>query len=228
MLSERQIDFDIVNIDALATDLVALPGAFETRSGNRYRTVILPSASILSQAELDRLKAFAKGSGNTPGGKVLFLGRTPGLISQKTIRDARAATAADFSFATVEASAQLPPTPTPPAQAPATPPTPQVVPAAFETALNTVIGPRDVALDSPDTALRVMTRRLKDADVYLFFNEGAKPSSHSVTLKAAGRKVQVWDPETGSVSPLESTTAKGAVTIKLDLKPYETRLLTVQ
>jgi hypothetical protein len=36
----------------------------------------------------------------------------------------------------------------------------------------------------------VVTRRLKDADVFLFFNEGAQPSSHSVTLKAAGRKVR--------------------------------------
>ena len=73
-----------------------------------------------------------------------------------------------------------------------------------------------------------MTRRLKDADVFLFFNEGAQPSSHSVTLKAAGRKVQVWDPATGTVSPLASTPGKGSVTVKLDLKPYETRLLTVQ
>ena len=52
------------------------------------------------------------------GGKVLFLGRTPSLISGKTILDARAATPADFAFATVETSAQLPPTPTPPASAP--------------------------------------------------------------------------------------------------------------
>jgi hypothetical protein len=57
------------------------------------------------QAELGRLKAFASG-----GGKVLFLGRTPSLISGKTIVDSRPTTPADFSFATVETSAQLPPT----------------------------------------------------------------------------------------------------------------------
>jgi hypothetical protein len=153
-------------------------------SGNRYRTVIIPSAEILSQAELDRLKALAKG-----GGKVLFLGRTPSLIYTKTILDARAATPDDFSFATVETSAQLPPTPTPPAAAPAVMPASLVVPTAIESALNKVFGTRAVALDSPDTALKVMTRRLKDASVYLFFNEGAQGSSHSVTLKAAGKTV---------------------------------------
>ena len=103
-----------------------------------------------------------------------------------------------------------------------------MVPAAIETALDTVIGTREVALDTPDTALKVMTRRLKDANVYLFFNEGAQASSHSVTLKAAGKTVEAWDPATGTVSPVASTAAKGAITVKLDLKPYETELLTVR
>ncbi len=225
MLAERQIDFDIINQDALATDLKADGlGRFETMSDNYYRVVILPSLAVISQAELDRLKALAKG-----GGKVLFLGRTPSLISGKTILDARAATPDDFSFATVETSAQLPATPTPPANAPATPPGPQVVPAEIETALNTVIGTREVALDTPDTALKVMTRRLQDANVYLFFNESAQASSHSVTLKAAGKTVEAWDPATGTVSPVASTAGKGgAITVKLDLKPYETELLTVR
>ena len=62
MLAESQIDFDIINQDALATDLKAGPGDLESMSGNPYRTVIIPSAMVLSQTELDRLKAFAKGS----------------------------------------------------------------------------------------------------------------------------------------------------------------------
>jgi hypothetical protein len=224
MLAERQIDFDIINQDALATDLKAGQGILVSMSGNQYHAVIVPSAAVLTQTELDRLKALAKG-----GGKVFFLGRTPSMIYSKNILDARAATAADFAWATVETSAQLPATPTPPAAAPATPPGPLVVPAEIETALDTVIGTREVALDTPDTALKVMTRRLKDANVYLFFNEGAQASSHSVTLKVAGKTVEAWDPATGTVSPVASTADKGgAITVKLDLKPYETELLTVR
>jgi hypothetical protein len=222
MLAERQIDFDIINLDALATDLKAGPGTLETLSGNRYRSVILPSVALISQAELDRLKAFARG-----GGKVLFLGRTPALIYERTILNARAATAADFAWATVETSAQLPPTPTPPGQPPATPPGPQVVPAAIETALNAVVS-REVALDAPDTALKVMTRRLRDANVYLFFNEGAEASSHTVTLKADGKTVEVWDPQTGSVAPVASTRGKSGVSFKVELKGYETELVMVR
>jgi hypothetical protein len=103
-----------------------------------------------------------------------------------------------------------------------------VVPAAIETALNAVVGARKVELDSADPALKVMTRRLKDANIFLFFNEGAQTSSHSVTLKTAGRRVEAWDPATGSVSPVTSTPGKGTVTVKLELKPYETELLTVR
>jgi hypothetical protein len=222
MLSERQIDFDIIGHDALAADLKALPGALESMSGNRYRIVILPSIAILSQVELNRLKAVAKG-----GGKILFLGRTPALISGKTILDSRPATPADFTFATVETSAQLEPTPTPPAQAPATAPGPQVVPSAFEAALNRVIPTRTVTLASPDTALRINTRKLKDASLYLFFNESPSAISHTVTLANAG-KIETWDPASGTVMPTHSTKSARGTAIRLDLKPYETKLITIK
>jgi hypothetical protein len=177
----------------------------------------------LSQASLERLKAFAKG-----GGKVLFLGRTPALISGKTILDSRASTPADFAVARVETSAQLPPTPTPPAQAPTSPLTAQVVPAAIAAALNAAVGPREVALDAPDTSLRILTRQLKDAGVFLFFNEGAAASAHSIAIRTEGKTVEAWDPVSGTVAAVPAKIGNGTVTVKLDLGPYETRLLTVR
>jgi hypothetical protein len=223
MLSERQIDFDVINNDALATDLKAGAGFFETLSGNRYRTVIVPSASLITQTELERLKSFSAG-----GGKVFFLGRTPSLVAGRTILDARSATPADFAFAVVENSAQLPATPTPPAQPPTAPLTPQVVPAAIEKALATVIGPREVFLDAPDPAVKLITRRLADADIYFLLNEGERSVTHLLTFRGKRHTVQWWDPETGSISAYVSTHSKDTTTVHLDLKPYETRLLVVQ
>ncbi len=222
MLSEHQIDFDIVNDDAVATELKAGTGTLETLSGNKYTTVIVPSASIVSRSAFDRLQSFAK-----DGGKVLFLGRTPSLISGKTILDAKTATPADFAWATVETSAQLPPTPTPPAQPPANPPVAQAVPVAILKAV-AAVAPRNVALDLHDPAMKVLTRRLKDADVFLFFNEGAAPSRHTVTLKTSGSKVEAWDPATGSATPLGASAVSGVAQVDLDLKPYETKLLVVR
>jgi len=222
MLSERQIDFDIVSEDALATDLIAGHGTFKTLSGNSYGTVILPGVSLLSQAVVDRLRVFSSG-----GGHVLFLGRTPSLIAGRTILDARAATQADFSWAAVVAG-ELPPTPTPPAQPPAAPPVPQIIPVAIQQAVSAAIPMPDVMLDHPDTALRAMRRRLRDADVYLFFSEGAQVSSHTVTLRSMGNRAEVWDPQTGAVTATRSLGHNHTRKIELVLKPYETRVIVVR
>ncbi len=222
MLSERQVDFDIVSEDALAKDLIAGHGTLQTLSGNRFTTVLLPGTSLLSQAAVDRLRAFASG-----GGHVLFLEHTPSLIAGRTILDARTATHADFSWASV-VTGELPPTSTPPAQPPVAPPAPQVVPAAIEVAVSAAIPSPDVRLDTRDTALRCMKRRLSDADVYLFFNESARPLSHEVTLRSAGGRVEVWNAETAEITRLHAIRSKGSLSVKLTLEPYEARVLMIR
>ncbi len=225
MLSERQIDFDIVSEDALGADLKAVPGAFETMSGSRYTTVILPGEVVLSEAALGRLKAFAAG-----GGRVLFLGHLPKMISGRTYLDARSATAADFNWAKVEVSAQLAATPTPPAEAPKSAPAAQVVPAAIADAVGAVIGVADVTLDAKATALRVMKRRLKDSDVYVFFNESAEAIAPLVTFQNDAQLVEEWDTATGSVASMVSMRDEPGKTIavKMGLKPYEVRVLMLR
>ncbi|HEU5339893.1 glycosyl hydrolase [Edaphobacter sp.] len=216
MLSERQIDFDIVSEDALASGLIASHGIFTTLSGNSYRTVILPNTSLLSEAALDRLHTFVKG-----GGRVLFLGHPPALIAGRTILDARTATPADFSWATV-VPGELSPTPTPPAQPPTTPPTPQIVPEAFKQAIDAVVPAPDITLDQPSTALRSMRRHLKDADVYLLFNESPDTFSRTILFRTTGKQAELWDPQTGAVTALNSTKAQDARRLTLSLKSYET------
>jgi hypothetical protein len=149
------------------------------------------------------------------------------LISGRTILDARAATASDFSWASV-ISGELPPTPTPPAQPPASAPEAQIVPEAIAQAVRTVVPSPDVTVDKPDTALRYMRRRLKDADVYLFFNEGPDASSHTVTLRSDGLRVELWDPQTGKIAPLNAAKAKNALTVQLAIGAYETKVLVVR
>ena len=223
LLSEHQVDFDIVSEDALAHDLTPTKSGLETASGNTFRTIILPSPAVLSQTALDRLQAFAK-----TGGKVLFLGRTPTLIYNKTILNARTAKPSDFKWAAVETSAQLSPTPTPPAQPPTSPPSPQIVPPAILGAVMKAIGTPDFTLDAPDTALKIMKRRLKDSDVYLLFNEGPNPNTRTITFHNDGQMIEVWDPATASVSAQICTRDEGRLSIRLNLKPYETAVYMIR
>ncbi|MGH9611022.1 MAG: glycosyl hydrolase, partial [Bryobacteraceae bacterium] len=149
------------------------------------------------------------------------------LIAGRSIRNARPATPSDFSWASVEVSAQLSPTPTPGFSSPREPPAPQVVPAAILRALNRAVPLRGITLNKPDTVLRYTKRRLKDASVYFFFNESGQPFHRTVGLAGKGTKTEVWNPQTGSVQAFPSTRAKGSLKIQLALKPYETRMIVV-
>jgi hypothetical protein len=222
LLSEHQIDFDIVDEDALSSGLKASPGAFETLSGNQYRTVILPAPLVLSAAVHERLEAFAQG-----GGKVVFLGGAPQRIAGRTFRDARQATAQDFAWAKI-VDAKLPATPTPPAEAPAATPAPQEVPDEVLAAVQSAVIAPVVKMYTADTALRVMKRRWADADVYLFFNEGAQASEHAMTLMARGRNVERWDAQAGTMTAVKATLAGGHPVIRLKLQPYETSVIVVR
>jgi hypothetical protein len=222
LLSEHQIDFDIVSEDALAHNLTALKGSFETRSGNRYRTVILPAPLVIAGDALARLKSFAQG-----GGKVVFLGGTPRWIASQSIRDAHPAAASDFAWSTV-VEAQLAPTPTPPAYPPTEPLQPQAVPGEILDVVTSAVIAPTVRLGVTDTALKVMKRRWKNADVYLFFNEGALPIDHAVTLMSDERKAETWDPQSGSVTPLKSTRSGTHPAVQLKMLPYATQVIVVR
>jgi alpha-L-rhamnosidase len=222
LLSEHQVDFDIVSEDALAQDLTLRNGRFETMSGNAYRTVIIPSASLISQATLDRLHAFA-----AAGGRVVFLGRTPSLIATRTVLNARTAAAADSAWATLIPT-DLPPTPTPGDQPPAEPPAPQVIPTETLRTILAALPPQDVALDQPDPAIRILKRRWKDADLYFFFNEGPTAATRTITLSGPAKSAGAWDPQTGQSKPVHTTQVKNGLKVARTLSAYSTLVLITQ
>jgi hypothetical protein len=102
------------------------------------------------------------------------------------------------------------------------------VPDEVEAALKAAVIAPILKLDKPDSALRVMKRKWADADVYLFFNEGAQVSRHEATLMSRGRTVEAWDVQTGMEAPVKATMAGGHPVLELDLKPYETTVLVVR
>jgi len=111
---------------------------------------------------------------------------------------------------------------------PAAPPAPQAVPGEVLAAVNAAVIAPVARLDSADTALRVMKRKWKDADVYLFFNEGAQACDHAVTLLNKGRIAESWDPQTATVTPLQSTRTGRSLVVQLKLAAYETRVIVVR
>jgi hypothetical protein len=216
LLSERQIDFDIVTEDAINETLKAGPGTLQTMSGNRYRTLIVPRAQVLSRTTIDKLKAFVTG-----GGHVLFAGGTPSLIADRTYLDEVPARPEDFSWATVNTSL-LAVVPTPPAFPIPVAPGPLNPPAELVAALDGVLPGKDVVLATPDTAVRVLQRKLKDSTVLMLFNESSGPVKNQLMLHLGGKTVEQWDPQTGGVSAIGGTSH-----IPLELAPYAAAVFVV-
>lgn len=195
-LLEMQRDFDFVDETALSSAMQLENGTFKNLSGQTYRTVLVPSAFTISKQSLERLKTFS-----ASGGKVVFLGKEPSLVVEKTFRDA--VPPHDLSWAIKEPSGNI---------------TPLVITALPEP---------DVVLDKACPAIKVVHRHLPDADVYFFFNESHEKQATKVMLSGNGQ-AQEWNAMTGKIRNMGSASSdNGYLTLSLDLEPYGTRFIVI-
>ncbi len=195
-LMEHQIDFDHIDHDSLASVCALEGGTFKNLSGQVYRAVIIPSSTVIQKNVLDRLRTFA-----AAGGKVIFVGRTPTMVVDRTFLNAGGAP--DLRFATLEATPDI---------------TPRVVAA---------LPKPDVKLDAACAPLKYIHRSLKDGDVYFFFNESKETQTRTATVDGKGA-VQIWDAASGKIVRAPSTTAaNGSVALPLTLGPQESRFIVI-
>ncbi|MDZ7261683.1 MAG: glycosyl hydrolase [candidate division KSB1 bacterium] len=196
-LLEHQHDFDFVDEQALSSVLTLDNGTLKNLSGQSYRAVIIPSVSAISKKALVRLQAFA-----ASGGQVLFLGRLPSLVVEKTFLKANGPM--DLSWAIREPSGEL---------------TPRVIEALPEP---------DVKLSQPCPSVKYLHRRWRDAELYFFFNESSEKQECEATLLGSGQ-VQIWDAMSGIIKPVPGASPEnGAVRLPLVLEPYETKFIVIE
>ena len=93
-LFEHQVDWDYFDEQSLSSVATLENGGFRNLSGQLYKAVVFPSMTVITRTGLERLKAFAKA-----GGTVIFAGKTPRLILDKSFLDAKEVP--DLSFATL-------------------------------------------------------------------------------------------------------------------------------
>jgi hypothetical protein len=153
--------------------------------------------TVITRSGLQRLQEFAKA-----GGKVIFVGKTPRLILDKTFMDAKEKP--DLSFATlIEPSGDI------------------------TAAVVNALPKPDVKLDSEFPRLTYTHRQFSDGDMYFFFNESTATEKRIATIAGHGT-AQDWDLATGEIHPMTGTTAAGdSVTVPLVLGPYEAKVVVV-
>jgi hypothetical protein len=195
-LMEQQIDFDYIDYDSFTSLCTIEKGGIRNLSGQIYRAIIIPSSTVIQKKMLERLRAFA-----ASGGKVVFVGRTPSMVIDRTFLNPEGAP--DLSFAVLEPTAEI---------------TPRVISA---------LPIPDVRFDAVCTSVKYIHRSLKDGEIYFFFNESDKAQSKTATLSGKGQ-AQVWDPTTGKIVSLKGFKAgKGTVNFPLILEPYESRFIII-
>ena len=156
---------------------------------------MVPSTTVITRTGPERFKAFVKA-----GGKVIFVGKTPRLVVDKSFLNAK--DAPDLSFATlIEPSGDI---------------TPRVLAA---------LPKPDVKLDTQFPRLTYTHRSWRDGEMYFFFNESDKKESRTATIAGRGQ-AQVWDLGTGEIYPMAGAAAEGdSVRFPLVLGPYETKVV---
>ncbi len=197
-LLERQRDFDFVDEEALCSILKLEGPALTNLSGQQYRAVIIPPVTAISKTAVERLHQFVNA-----GRKVIFAGRTPSLIPDKTFLNA-AEGPVDLSWALLEPSGEL---------------TDRVIEALPQP---------DVLLNEPCPDIKYTHRKLRDADLYFFFNESTS-DKHTCTAFLAGKgQAQIWDAMTGRIETIDGAASEnGFVRLPLELEPYETRFVFI-
>jgi hypothetical protein len=196
-LFEHQVDWDYFDEQSLSSVATIENGGFRNLSGQLYRAIVVPSSTVITRTGLERFQAFVKA-----GGKVIFVGKTPTLVVDKTFLSAK--DAPDLSFATlIEPSGDI-----------------------TERVLAALPKP-DVKLDAAFPRLTYTHRSWSDAEMYYFFNESNKAESRTAIIAGRGQ-AQAWDLATGEIHPLSGAAAEGdSVRIPLALGPYEAKVVVV-
>jgi hypothetical protein len=195
-LLEKQLDFDFVDAQGIGSVFTLEKGTFKNLSGQTYSTIIIPSVTIINEKVMERLQAFAKS-----GGKVIFSGTQPSLISGKTFLDAKAPASSDWADHYDNDS------------------------LASEIVKKITA---DVALSDANPSIKYLHRKWKDADLYFFFNEANENIKTNATVNGNG-KAEIWDASLADIFPLNSAVDKsGKVNFSLELNAHETKFIVIK
>jgi hypothetical protein len=196
----HQRDIDFVDDGALAKTLKVKGGALVNVSGQGYRAIVVPPTVAISQAALDRLRAFAKA-----GGKVIFMGGPPRLVMDRNFLTATAP--GEVGWAVTESSAEI------------TADVLAILPAP-DVALDQPVS----ALKYNHRHLK------NGEVYYLFNEGDAPLSlKATLANNGTARKAESWDARSGTIAPIPSVVfASGRTILPLELAPWETKLVVLE
>ena len=173
---------------------------------NRYRVVVLPGVNRIPLETLRKLEEFVKG-----GGVLIATRRLPALAPGLRATESEQEQVREIVRRLFEGPS---------------------APAHFVKDENAQLGSALVSLLQPDVRLSpavaeigFIHRRMSDAEIYFVVNTSNARQSVTATFRVENMRAESWDPLTGRTSAAELSPGTNQSAVKLDLEPYESRVL---
>jgi hypothetical protein len=198
-LLSHQRDVDFVDEIALSETLTARGGELLNKSGTGYRAIIIPAVEVISQAALDRLRAFARA-----GGKVIIVGEGPKLAMSKNFLTAQPP--GDLSWAMTEKSG--------------------AVTSAVLAALPTPDFKIDH--DEASLKYNHRQLKDGDVYFLFNEGETPIKATATLATHAHVKHAQSWDAASGKIDALtDASVGKDTATVTVELAPFATKLIVL-
>ena len=256
LLMIHQTDFDYVDDDAFLEALTVGPGYLENKSGQKYYTLIIPPADVISERAWAVIEEFV-----SLGGKLLFWGGRPSYLAGRSFTqlkpfpDCPQASYEPLRRWTEQVRAALPepelsiraerpqgsyltgpespwrvePRPEPAGGAPQARRPQQTRPTDSQAWVTIESFKRQMGLTEviiPTDSIRYTHRTLDDGELYFLFNEGAREQTFTVEFDAVGQ-VRQWDGFTGEVREIPARIEDGKTVLDVSLDGYDSAVYTI-
>ena len=197
-LLEHQVDFDWVDDDAFTTALEVKPGYFLNKSGQKYRTLIIPSCDAMPVKAWEQVEKFAD-----EGGKVIFWGHRPSQLTGQSFM--KPLPSRDLVKNCFDHAGN-----------------------AWNPALAAALPqPEFVAEGTSTASIRYTRRILPDAEVYFVFNEGEQSVDFTAQFATTGI-TREWDAASGKTLVLDADKVNGKTRVKMTLGKWESKIIVIE
>jgi hypothetical protein len=197
-------DYDVCNEDVLANRLSVRDGRLVLPDGMSYRVLVLPDLDVVSPSALRKVRDLVAAGATVVGRRPL---RATGLLGDAEV----AAVASELWDRAPSGKGRV------------------VSDRDARDVLATagVLPDFECSPARPAGQIEFIHRRSREADIYFLSNQGEGAESLQAVFRVRGMAPELWDPETGAVSPLPvfDSTSDGRTRVPLNLDPYGTAVV---
>jgi hypothetical protein len=197
-LTRHQYDYDFITDDGIVEACTVGNGSLKNRSGQRYETLIVPSAEVITEAAWQKISEFAN-----RGGRIIVYGDAPkatagrSFMDQKPIVMPRNVLHVQDSVWTEQMVEALP-------------------------------KPEFRLVGNTNDSITCTVRRMDDGTkIFFVFNQKKRSDYMLAEFNKIGN-IEIWDAMTGEIRHLQASVKEGKMQARLTFSPWEAKIFVVK